>query len=260
MVGAEAVLFVVDGMRPDGLQQACTPVMDRLMGSGVYTLGARTVMPSATLPCLTSLFLSAQPAHHGITTNTWAPTAGNGIGLMEVLHQSGRRAVSFYNWEEVRDVSRPGSLAAAFYPCGWEHEAGDRTVALVAADWLRANEVDFAFVYLGYTDAAGHAYGWMSDAYLRAISSADACIGEVLEALPAEVHVAITSDHGGHRHTHGTDCDEDMTVPLILAGPGVPAGRMLTGPVSIVDVAPTVAHLLRVEPPATWTGTTIWPA
>ena len=67
----KAVLFVVDGMRPDGLQRADTPVMDRLISSGVHTFAARTLMPSITLPCLASLFLSVDPAEHGVTTNTW---------------------------------------------------------------------------------------------------------------------------------------------------------------------------------------------
>ena len=48
-------------MRPDGLVAADTPVMDALMAAGRYTLDARTVMPSATLPCHTSLFYGVGP-------------------------------------------------------------------------------------------------------------------------------------------------------------------------------------------------------
>ena len=50
------VLFLVDGMRPDGMVQAQTPVIDRLRSEGAHTLTARTVMPSMTLPCHMSRF------------------------------------------------------------------------------------------------------------------------------------------------------------------------------------------------------------
>ena len=109
------VLFLVDGMRPDGLQQADTPVMDGLIASGAHTLAGRTVMPSITLPCTTSLFLAVPPERHGITTNTWVSPERPVAGLIDAVHQAGGRTASFYNWEQLRDLSRPGSLAASFF-------------------------------------------------------------------------------------------------------------------------------------------------
>ena len=39
--------------------------------------------------------------------------------------------------------------------------------------WLEKEAPDFAFVYLGLTDNAGHDFGWMGEKYLEArISSA----------------------------------------------------------------------------------------
>jgi predicted AlkP superfamily pyrophosphatase or phosphodiesterase len=61
------VLVVVDGMRPDGLQQARTPTMDPLIARGASTFAARTVLPSATLPCHMSRFHSVPPEGHGGT-------------------------------------------------------------------------------------------------------------------------------------------------------------------------------------------------
>lgn len=253
------VLFLVDGMRPDGLQQAHTPVMDKLMASGARTLTARTVMPSVTLPCITSLFLGVTPERHGITTNIWTPPARPVPGLIDVIHshQAGgvRRAASFYNWEELRDVSRPGSLEASFFlrKCESLKGMGDTALAELAASWLNQHPMDFVFIYLGYVDIAGHDYGWMSEAYLAGIANADRCIGRVLEVLPRESIVIVTGDHGGHARTHGTDCDEDMTIPFIISGPGIAPGQSL-GPVSITDIAPTVATLLGLPSPVEWTG------
>lgn len=46
---------------------------------------------------------------------------------------------------------------------------------------------------------------------------------------------------------HGQPSDDDTHVPLLFAGPGVRAGRFETR-VSMVDIAPTLARLLGVEP------------
>ena len=37
---SKVVLFSIDGMRPDGLQQANTPFFDSMMATGAYTLTA----------------------------------------------------------------------------------------------------------------------------------------------------------------------------------------------------------------------------
>ena len=67
------VLFVIDGMRPDGLQQTDTPHIDNVFQRGAYTCTARTVMPSVTLPAHTSMFRGVEPECHGIITSIWIP-------------------------------------------------------------------------------------------------------------------------------------------------------------------------------------------
>ena len=37
-----------------------------------------------------------------------------------------------------------------------------------ALSFIREEKPDFAFVYLGLTDSAGHQYGWMGEEYLQA--------------------------------------------------------------------------------------------
>lgn len=59
----KVLLILSDGMRPDGLEGH--PAVARLMREGSYSLRARTVMPSVTLPCHMSLFHSVDPAVTG---------------------------------------------------------------------------------------------------------------------------------------------------------------------------------------------------
>lgn len=49
--------------------------------------------------------------------------------------------------------------------------------------------------------------------------------------------------------SHGTPYLYDAHVPLLIAGPGIEAG-VYSDPVEIVDLAPTIAALLGIEPPS----------
>lgn len=86
--------------------------------------------------------------------------------------------------------------------------------------------------------------------YLGLVSFVDHNIGAVLEALEdaglmGETHILYTSDHGdnlGARGLWGKSVmyEESVGVPLIMAGPEVPAGRVCDTPVSLVDCYPTI--------------------
>jgi arylsulfatase A-like enzyme len=50
-----------------------------------------------------------------------------------------------------------------------------------------------------------------------------------------------------------------VRVPLILAGPGVPAGAVVRTPVSLIDVAPTLLDLLGLPPAPAFEGRSLVP-
>lgn len=247
------LVILIDGMRPDALVKtaAAAPILEKAR----YTLSARTVMPSVTLPCHMSLFHSVEPSRHGTTTNTYAPQVRPVNGLCEVLHQSKRTCAFFYNWEQLRDLSRPGSLLFSYYCRGGVlgYNKANAMVTDAAIDFLGSNPTDFAFLYYGYPDSAGHKYGWMTDEYMDAMENSWENISRILQTLPEDYAVIITADHGGHDRIHGTDLPEDMTIPLILLGSGFPADICLDS-ASILDIAPTVTQLLGAEPDEEWEG------
>lgn len=252
----KVILFLVDGMRPDGMRLADAPFLAEVPTRGVFTHRAASVMPTTTLPCITSLFLSCPPDVHGINGNDWVQIPSSLTSLFDFIRRQDLAAASFYNWEPLRDLSRPGSLSASCFLEDVRDDGGkiDRELSAMAVSWLTSHDWDFAFVYFQNTDKVGHLHGWMSDPYLAAIGNADHCIQQICRALPEETVVIITSDHGGHEKTHHTDLPEDMTIPIMMYGPGIPAQRELTGPVNIIDIAPTVAGILGLEPPPAWMG------
>ena len=113
----KTLVILVDGMRPDALTDI--PEVEEFKANSSYCLNSQTVMPSVTLPCHMSLFHSVDPSRHGTTTNTYMPQVRPINGLCEVIKQNNMRSAFFYSWEELRDLSRPGSLDFSYYCSGW---------------------------------------------------------------------------------------------------------------------------------------------
>jgi arylsulfatase A-like enzyme len=94
----------------------------------------------------------------------------------------------------------------------------------------------------------------MSEGYLAQVERVDQAVATLLEGLPAGASLLLQSDHGGHGRSHGTEMAEDMTIPWLVAGPGIRQNYEIQGPVSLLDSAPTLARLLGISPHPAWEG------
>ena len=93
-------------------------------------------------------------------------------------------------------------------------------------------------------------------AYYALCTFMDDRVGSVLDALEAsgcaeDTLVLYTSDHGDQIGEHGlwwkyTMYEGSVGVPLLLAGPGIPENNVVTAPVSLVDVYPTIVDALHL--------------
>jgi arylsulfatase A-like enzyme len=144
---------------------------------------------------------------------------------------------------------RPFFLFLHTYKVHAPYESGPASASLFAApgEWTRPG-MDTAVPAQHRADV---------DAYDRAIREADDQVAAFLDVLDAlhladETLVVLLSDHGeafGEHGAvgHGTAAhQEQLRVPLVLRGPGVPAGRRIAEPVSLLDVAPTLLELMGV--------------
>lgn len=249
----KVLLILVDGMRPDSLTDI--PQAQKMIQESSYSMKAETVFPSVTLPCHMSLFHSVNPERHGTTTNTYMPQVRTINGLCEQLHQNSKTCAFFYNWEELRDLSRPSSLVFSCLHSGsFEgYETSNHNVTDAAIQYITEYSPDFAFLYLGLVDEVGHKNGWMGKEYMEAVKDSWEDISRIMEQLNEEWSVIITADHGGHDRTHGTTLAEDMTIPVILHGSVFEKGKELEN-VNIKDIAPTIAALLDTAPAKEWEG------
>lgn len=248
------VFIMLDGVRPDAIIAANCPTLNSLRQRGSSTLQARSIMPSITLPCHTSIFHSVPPTRHGITSNVYVPMARPLPGIVEVTRAADKRVAFFYNWEQLRDMARPGNVHYSYFRDSSYVPDGDDETVSVATRFIHNEKPDFAFIYIGTVDTTGHDHGWMSDRYLKQLEHVDSLLTGFFESLPAEYTSIVHSDHGGHDRNHGTSSDEDMIIPWMAMGPNIKQGYTIQGQVNLLDTAPTIAKLLEIKSHHEWEG------
>lgn len=87
-------------------------------------------------------------------------------------------------------------------------------------------------------------------AYYGMVSFMDDMTGKVLRALKDNglentTRIIYMDDHGDMSGRHGlffksTMYEESVGIPLVISGPGIPAGKRVKAPVSITDIYPTL--------------------
>ncbi|MQA07839.1 MAG: sulfatase-like hydrolase/transferase [Pseudonocardiaceae bacterium] len=93
----------------------------------------------------------------------------------------------------------------------------------------------------------------------QSLQAVDDMLGRFRDTLRAtgqapNTHIVFTSDNGFHLGQHRlapgkrTAFETDTTVPLVVTGPGVPAGRTVPQPVENIDLRPTFAELAGAPP------------
>jgi lipoteichoic acid synthase len=107
--------------------------------------------------------------------------------------------------------------------------------------------------------------------YLNALRSSDAAIGGLLEYLRRhdlanDTLVVVIGDHGESfgqhgAHVHGNNVfEEQVHIPLLLINPYLFRGGTDQVAGGLVDLAPTILDLLKVEAPRSWQGRSMFAA
>jgi choline-sulfatase len=277
------LLVTLDTVRADhlgsyGYAGAETPSLDRLAGEGVRFAAASSPVP-LTLPAHSSLLSGFLPPHHGLRNNGAGsfpadlPTlatrlaaagyrTGAFVGSFVLDHRFGlARGFAVYDDEMERDAAGGRGLDA--------ERRGDKVVDRALA-WLQTasprekpetpGQPFFLWVHLydahaPYTPPEPYAGRHPGKPYDGEIAFADAQVGRLLAELDrlhlaAGTVVAVAADHGEALGEHGELThglllyEPTLHVPLLLRAPGLPAGKVIATPVSLVDLAPTLAGLL----------------
>jgi arylsulfatase A-like enzyme len=252
----------VDGLRPDAIAKFKAPTLRRLAAEGSYTLAASTITPSKTLPSHTSMLTGLDPEHHGVLWNTAATAKKDLIDqgtVFGLARAHGYKTAAFYSKSKFQPLQQPGTLDYSQAPGGWFGRwSSARTVGDVET-YLATADPNLLFVHLGDVDRAGHASGWMSPEYGRAVEVVDAALARLLaaaeKAFGASAYtVIVTADHGGHNRDHGSADPRDVTIPWVAWGRAVKPGHLTSTGIRTMDTAATVAWLLGLDEPESWVG------
>lgn len=260
-VTEHVIVISIDGLRADAIEDAGAGTLQRLMREGAYSLEAKTIMPSITLPSHTSMLTGATPEMHGVL---WNDERVDEMGLIEtptmfaVARQAGYHTAAFFAKPKFHHLMVPGSLDYGQAPDGNGRWYVGYTAESVEK-YLDAERPNLMFIHIGEPDYAGHTIGWGSLVYRWAVRRADGAVGRVLRKADetfgaGNYTVIVTADHGGHGRTHGTEAVEDVTIPWITWGKGVTAGIELPPGIRTFDTAATALRLLGLDLPMLHAG------
>ena len=101
--------------------------------------------------------------------------------------------------------------------------------------------------------------------YLEATQLTDQCVAAVQDGLKdsglaENTLVIFTSDNGMPYHRgKGAGYIASLHMPLIIGGPGVRADQVVSAPVALIDLAPTILASAGIPAPPTIQGRSLWP-
>ena len=255
------LLILADGMRPDAMMNCGNTFVREFLKGSVYTLEGRAVMPSATLPCIMSLFHSVPTERHGVLDNDWRPQVRPVKGICEVLAAAGKKCGFLYDWEPLRDLTRVGSIQYSLFAYMSNREESVSHLTEAAIQRIDDDRMDFLFIYFALPDALGHKYGYTSGEYREGVRTVWDNIKRIAGACRDKdaYNVIVTADHGGHERSHGMDIPEDMTIPIIYRGRAFKnlSPSKVKGS-SIMDIAPTLVHAMGIPPDPDWEGSVLF--
>lgn len=255
------LVVVIDGLRAETLACAHVPCFDRLAAKGVLSLRLQPVRPGLTLPTLVSVLTSLPPEEHGVTSNGGnAGVSPHAVSLFSLLRYRHHANAAFYSNDRLQLLFPPGSLQTAMLINSQAIRNVDRELAEQASRHLQREKPDCCLLYLEGANIAGTHFGFGSEVYLESVEQADRAVGLVLEYLAVaglhQDYVTMILGCCGNSRT-GLGIEEAAYLPLLLAGPGIRKGEQLEGPLSLLDLAPTMAGILGLATHPDWRGGTV---
>lgn len=236
------VVFLVDGLGTDLLAEASAhaPYLAGLLPAAT---ALTSVVPSTTATALTSLGTGLPPGQHGLAGFTFRNPFTGGL-LNSLAWEPGLSGLDVQPRLTAHErLARAGVLVSAAMPAHFAGtgltEAGlrggrfvgvtdegalDRRVEQIV-DAATSAARTFVYAYERSLDHTGHGRGWRSPEWADSLAWVDGLARRLRTALPGDVRLLITADHGMVDVPSGTrliaEDEPDLTAEVdLLAGEG----------------------------------------
>ena len=284
------IVITLDTTRADrmgflGSKRGLTPNLDAMAQQAVVFTRAYSHVPLTTASH-TTIFTGTYPQFNHVN-DFGVPLSPKLPYLPDLLHQHGYQTAAFVGSLilDPLDGTAPGfDRGFDVYDAGFHlrrrgadrYQSVERRADVVvshALGWLShaANKPAFLWVHLydahdPYDPPSPFKERFASQPYDGEIAYADACVGNLLDALRKhglydETLIAVMADHGESLGAHGENThgvflyDETLHVPLLIKLPlNRAAGRAIETRAGLVDVAPTILDAAGIPPPAEMQG------
>lgn len=283
---SKAVFIIVDGIPPDVLEAVDTPVLDAISAVGSYAhayVGGQPGGPTES-PTISAV------GYNSLLTGTWANKHnvwGNDIKAPNYAywdifriaknHDPELRTAIFSTWLDNRTklvadgLLEAGGIKIDYAFDGFELDESrfphddnthyirdiDELVSTEAGRYIAAEGPDLSWIYLEYTDDAGHRFG-DSPQLVDAVKLMDVQVGRVWDAIrkrEAETGedwlIVITTDHGRDTETgkgHGGQTDRERATWIVTNSTNL--NDHFGDTPGIVDILPSIITHMGLSIPA----------
>jgi len=278
------ILITIDTLRADhvgvyGAKTGATPAIDALASRGVRFDQAQTAVP-LTGPSHATILTGQYPPAHGVRGNVVFTLGTKYPTLAVQLKRAGYVTGAFVGAYPVAAAFGFGQGFDTFNEDFHETTVGDpgaerraNEVADAALRWLESSSTKpglferghpfFAWLHFydphaPYAPPPPYRDRFSGRPYDGEIAFTDAQVLRVLDWLRASGHdadtvVMLMADHGEglgdhHEQMHAVLVYQStMRIPMMVSGPGLPAGVVVPARVGTIDVVPTVMGLLGLD-------------
>lgn len=280
----KAVYIIIDGVPADQIERLRTPTIFEIASRGAYAraytggeVGGYSQTPTISAIGYTNLLTSTWLNKHNVDGNSNLKPNYNYHTIFRIAKDQPReyKTAIYSSWTDNRTVllgeGKPetGYLKIDYVKDGYDLDTIrfpkkdkdlhifdiDEQVSKDAAQGIREDAPDLSWVYLWYTDDAGHIAG--NGAYFdEYVMKADAQVARVWEAVKyreanfdEEWMIVVTTDHGRgeNGYGHGGQSWRERTTWIST---NVPVNDYFTsGNLAIIDIAPSISRYLGMTVP-----------
>jgi arylsulfatase A-like enzyme len=285
------LLVTLDTVRADhlgcyGYAQAATPNLDALSRTATRFAEATAAIPT-TLGSHATMFTGQYPPQHGIRYNGMFQLSDKSVTVAEVLRDAGWVTGAVASAYPVATVTGIGQGFTTYEDLFAGPDADKRApdeerhaadVTKLGLAWLDGAHDKRFFLWLHYYDAHypyeppfPYSSSFRGRLYDGEIAYVDAELGKLFAGLRErklwdDLLVVVAGDHGEGLYEHDEKMHSHLVyqttlhVPLLVKPPETSSGRVVTEPVSLVDVAPTILDYAGAPPLRGASGISLRPA